>query len=161
MSWLRYRFEVDHIVGIFDNGKELLIDKEDLEIVSARQWFIDSGGYASTGFQSHRTRLHRLLLSGSIPDGMVVDHINRNKLDNRRSNLRICEQVVNTRNVGLKKNNTSGVPGVFYDKRAHKWRAQISYQGRTKQIGIFDDYEDAVKARKEAEKTYYGGDKDV
>lgn len=156
MSWLRYRYTDDGIVGVFDSGKEMIFDKEDLELISSRPWFIDHEGYASTRYGDERIRLHRLLLREEIPVGKVVDHVNRNRLDNRRFNLRICTQKINVHNSSTRKTNKSGVTGVFYDKKACRWRAQISRGGKTKHIGIFDDFEDAVRARQEAEKKYYG-----
>lgn len=155
MSWLRYRYTDEGIVGIFDSGKEMIFDKEDLEIVSARPWFIDETGYPSARDKEtgERTRLHRMLLKGEIPEGKVVDHINRNKLDNRRSNLRVCTQQTNVRNASRSRTNKSGVTGVFYDTKTGRWRAQISRKGQSRHIGSFDDFEDAVRARKEAEKS--------
>jgi hypothetical protein len=88
---------------------------------------------------------------------MVIDHINRNKLDNRRKNLRVCTQKVNSHNSSLRSTNTSGVSGVFFDNRAKRWRAQIYYNGKTKHIGIYDSFNDAVVARKKAEQEYYEG----
>lgn len=158
MGWLRFRYTDDGIVGIFDTGKEVIFDKEDLELVSSRKWYIDETGYA----RSHKCeRMHRVLLESELDDGLVVDHINRDKLDNRRKNLRICTQQTNVQNAGMKNTNKSGVTGVFLDKKVHRWRAQISVQGKCIHIGMFDDFEDAVKARKEAEERYRGGNVSV
>ena len=156
MSWLRYKIVSDYAVGIFENGAEMMFDIGDLEIVSARNWHIDSGGYPSTYNEGGSVRLHRLLLT-DIPKGLVVDHIDRNKLDNRRKNLRIVTQKENCQNMSSKPSNKSGVPGVFFDKRAQRWRAQISKNGKTTHVGIFDCFADAVEARKAAEKKFYGG----
>lgn len=156
MSWLRYKIISDCAVGIFDKGTEMMFDIDDLEIVSAHNWHIDSGGYPSTYEKGSQLRLHRLLLT-DIPKGLVVDHINRNKMDNRRKNLRIVTQKENGQNTGVHSNNTSGVPGVFFDNRAKRWRAQITRDGKTAHVGIFDCFDDAVSARKEAEQKFYGG----
>lgn len=143
MGWLRFRYTDDGIVGIFDNGKEVIFDKEDLELVSSRKWYIDETGYA----RSHKCeRMHRVLLESELDDGLVVDHINRDKLDNRRKNLRICTQQTNVQNAGMKNTNKSGVTGVFLDKKVHRWRAQISVQGNGKPDElhiIMGDYRDA------------------
>ena len=156
MSWLRYRIESDYVVGVFENGREMMFDVADLETVSSHEWHIDSRGYPRTYSNGSAVRLHRLLFC-DIPYGLVVDHINQNKLDNRRSNLRIVTRKENNQNIPVKSNNTSGVPGVFFDKRARRWRAQISRDGKSTYIGIFDCFDDAVVARKEAEKKFYGG----
>lgn len=156
MSWLRYRVESDYVVGIFDNGTTMMFDADDLELVSAHNWHIDSGGYPCAWNDGKMTRLHRLLLQ-DIPNGLVVDHINRKKLDNRRKNLRVVTQKENAHNASVRTNNTSGVPGVFFDKRAKRWRSQISKGRKTTYIGTFECFDDAVKARKEAEQKRGGG----
>lgn len=156
MSWLRYKIVSDYAVGIFENGAEMMFDVCDLEIVSTHNWHIDSAGYPRTYVECAPVRLHRILFQ-DIPDGLVVDHINRNKLDNRRANLRVVTQKENAQNITVHKNNTSGVSGVFFDKRAKRWRAQISRGGKTTHVGIFDCFDDAVAARKDAEKKFYGG----
>lgn len=152
MSWLKYKICDDFAVGIFDNGKEMKFDIEDLEMVSSHRWIIDSVGYPSTAENGRSKRLHRILLDRKLAKGLVVDHINRDKLDNRKANLRVCTQKDNMRNASIACNNKSGVTGVFFDKKVNRWRAQVYIKGKTKHVGIFDDFEEAVKARKDAEK---------
>ena len=154
MSWLSYRVDDGYVSGIFENGKEVKFSNEDLPNISKYRWYIDTLGYATTTVKGKNVRMHRFLIS-EIPDKMVVDHINRNKLDNRRENLRVVTQQENTWNVGLRQNNTSGVTGVFLDNKTERWRAQIYHEGKVKHVGIFDDFADAVKAREEAELNYY------
>ena len=155
MAWLQYKFENGYVVGVFDDGRSMKFDVCDLEMVSAHRWRIDTCGYPSTTHLGKTVRLHRYLLNGNIPQGMVVDHINRDKLDNRRKNLRICTPKVNLHNVGLRSNNKSGTTGVFLDRKVMRWRSQISINGKTKHIGIFDRLEDAIASRKSAEAQYY------
>jgi hypothetical protein len=151
MSWLKYKIESDYCVGIFDNGEEMKFDVIDLETVSAHQWFIDSTGYPSSCENGKTVRLHRFLFR-EIPAGKVIDHINRDKFDNRRCNLRICSQKENVNNSSVRCTNKSGVPGVFFDKRANRWRSQIYRNGKTTHIGIFDSFDEAVASRRNAEK---------
>lgn len=87
---------------------------------------------------------------------MEVDHINRNKLDNRRENLRICSRLENVRNTGLRTNNSSGVIGVYYRERFKKWHASIRINGKAKSLGYYHDKKDAIAARKRAEIKYFG-----
>lgn len=89
--------------------------------------------------------LHRYLLNPS--KGLTVDHINRNPLDNRRCNLRICTQFENNQN---QKHNTSGCPGVRWHSQGKKWNARITIKGKEKSLGMFNTFEEAVKARYEA-----------
>lgn len=106
------------------------------EYVSARL-------YRGKGNNS-RVALHRLLTNA--PKGMVVDHINGDTLDNRRENLRICDQFTNMQNRdGLDKNNKSGVRGVHWYKAYSKWRATCRYRNKVHHLGYFDDIEEARK----------------
>lgn len=148
MSWLWYEIEAGYAVGHFENGKTVLFDIDNLPEVSKHKWFVDASGYATSCLDGKNIRMHRFLVD--VPDGKVIDHINRDKLDNRRGNLRICTQKENCQNMSMKSNNKSGVTGVYYDKRAKRWRAQIYIKQKAVHVGIFDDFEDAVAARNEA-----------
>ena len=59
-------------------------------------------------------------------------------------------------NVGIKRNNTSGVTGVSWDKAENKWKAQIGINNKMIHLGRFDNFDEAVKARQEAEQKYFG-----
>ena len=89
-------------------------------------------------------------------DDRIIDHINRDKLDNRKCNLRISDKTGNNRNVGLQKNNTSGITGVGWNRQMNKWIAQITVNYKTIYLGSFNDKEDAIKCRLTAEKKYFG-----
>ena len=84
--------------------------------------------------------------------GMEADHIDRRVWNNSRSNLRRATHKENSRNRSKHKNNTSGVTGVFWDKRAQKWRAHIT----SKHLGLFVTKEAAIEARKRAERQKFG-----
>lgn len=96
-------------------------------------------------YRSHR--LAWLYVYGGFPKNQI-DHINRNKLDNRLENLREASKELNARNKGLRKTNKSGVTGVHWSKRYGKWVAKISALGKNYTIGRYDHFYDAVKARK-------------
>lgn len=132
-------------------GQTFIIDIDDLEQVKEYCWRI-SKGYIVTGLK--QIQLHRLLTN--CPDDMIADHINGNKLDNRKSNLRICTKQQNAMNCKVSKNNTSGVTGVTWNKQNNNWIAQISINRKNIHIGSFDKFEDAKKARREAEDKYFG-----
>lgn len=130
-----------------------LVDLEDVDIVKDYKWTLDNSvGYVLTGIKgtTNKVSLHRLIMNPD--DNMVVDHINHNKLDNRKSNLRICTQQQNNINTSLKKTNTSGITGVSWDKSRNKWVAHI----KGKQLGRFNTKEEAIEARKQAELEYFG-----
>ena len=104
---------------------------------------------------SKMERLHRIIMN--CPKDKVIDHINHNPLDNRKSNLRICTQMENSYNMPLPINNKSGCRGVGYDKSCKLWKAKIQYNRKLKYLGGFKTKEEAIKARKEAEQKYFGG----
>ena len=137
-------------------NKFTIVDDEDYDYLSQWNWYYNRGyaaraGMTSTGMLVY---LHRDLMSP--PDGMQVDHINRNSLDNRRSNLRICSQTENRRNQSKYSNNTSGYKGVSWDKAAGKWSVSIRINSKLIKIGRFDDIVDAAKAYDGGAKKYFG-----
>jgi hypothetical protein len=80
-------------------------------------------------------------------DDKVVDHINRNPLDNRKANLRIITRSQNMMNKTSQSSSSSKYIGVSFDKNRNKWVAQIAYQGKHKFLGRFNNEIDAAKAR--------------
>lgn len=76
-----------------------------------------------------------------------VDHINKNKADNRKKNLRCCERSENDRNRSLYSCNTSGVAGVYFDKERKKWVASITYNHKKVYLGRYAVKEEAILAR--------------
>jgi hypothetical protein len=102
--------------------------------------------------------VHRLIwlwMTGGHPDD-EIDHINGDRLDNRWVNLRQVSAFENSRNQGVRKDCKSGVRGVTWSDRTNyrgrsKWVARISHKGVRYVLGYFDDFEDAVAARKQAE----------
>ena len=96
------------------------------------------------------SRLAFVLAHGRWPVGLV-DHINHNALDDRLLNLREVSVQNNLKNRGIFKRNKSGVTGVHFAKRTGKWEASIGVDNRLIFIGYFKSFEEAVKARREAE----------
>ncbi len=125
------------------------IDLEDVEKCKEYKWRLDKHGYVVTT----KIKLHRFLMSP--PNDKVIDHIFRKPLDNRKKNLRICSQSLNTFNSKIRKDNTSGVAGVHWFKRKNKWTARISFNNKIINLGSFENREDAIKVRREAEEKYY------
>ncbi len=91
-----------------------------------------------------------------IPLSRGKDHINGNKLDNRRENLRVCTLAENNRNRTIYKNNKSGFKGVYWSRADKKWRAQIKINNRMIYLGIFDDLLEAALTYDEAAVRYHG-----
>lgn len=84
-----------------------------------------------------------------------IDHINKNKLDNRKDNLRVCSSSINMQNIKVPKNNKTGHIGVSFYKPYGIYRAYITKNGECIHIGYFNSLNEAVIARKEAEKIYH------
>lgn len=146
----------DYVVGYYANdGSRFYIDIADFEKVNQHTW-TNSRGYGISQIGDKLIRMHRYIIGEeNIPNNMVVDHINHNGSDNRRSNLRIASQLNNSRNLVKKKNNTSGRAGVSRCKDG-RWRAYINVNRKQINLGSYDKIEDAIKAREEAELKYFG-----
>ena len=134
----------------FENGK---IDR----VFSAGTVWHDVGapdgkGYRVINYYGKSTRVHRVIwieANGPIPDGYVVDHINRDKSDNRLCNLRLLTTSQNGQNSDKPlRNNSSGVRGVSWSKTRNKWRAAIKHDGVSRHIGLYKTLEEAEAAYK-------------
>lgn len=109
-------------------------------------------GYIRFSSKGRKWRAHRiaLVLCGEDVNDKEVDHINGNRSDNRRCNLRLVDKLENLRNQKKRTTNTSGVMGVFREK--NKWRSRITAEnGNLLNLGYFDNFFEAVCARKSAE----------
>lgn len=147
-------------------GKFALVDNEDYERLTAmKKWHFNSNGYAAksknyikeNGKRSCKELvMHRVIMGLSSGDGFEVDHINGDKLDNRKSNLRVCSSAENSRNKGLRKDNTSSYKGVHFHRPAGKFWARIVCEKKRISLGCFDDPKEAAKAYNEAALKYYG-----
>ena len=140
----------------------ILIDKEDLNSILTYHRYIsvNSSGYAYFRYKATDYFLHRFIMG--LPakydneTKLIVDHINGNRLDNRKSNLRVCHKTKNPINCKKYKNNTSGCKGVTWMKRLNKWQVAISVNKKSIYLGVYSDLNKAIAVRKEAEKKYFG-----
>jgi len=118
------------------------------------KWRLSNTGYATTNIDKKNFRLHNLIMD--TPEGFIVDHISRDKLDCKNDNLRICKSKENSRNLSLAINNNSGITGVNWYESRDKWVAQIMVDRKHITLGYFTKIDDAIKVRKEAEIKYFG-----
>ncbi len=119
----------------------------------------DANGYLRAGINKKHYPLHRVawvLTDGPIPEGMEVDHRNGIRPDNRRCNLRLATDAQNGCNTGLSIRNKTGVTGVHFVARRKKYVSMLRKEGVLKHLGYFSEFDDAVVARKQAEKLYFG-----
>ena len=126
------------------NGGLTLVDPDVLEAMSRWAWRRAENGYAVRTAWHRKVLLHREITD--CPEGLEVDHINGDKLDNRRANLRIVTRAENERNKPIGRRNTSGFKGVCFDKSRGKWRAATKHAGKNVLIGRFDSAEAASAA---------------
>ena len=134
-----------------------IVDDADFPwLTSMGSWRLNSSGYG-VHYSTHNGRrrtlyMHRLILK---PDpGIQVDHINRNRLDNRRENLRFATRSQNQANKGVQTNNTSDYKGVSW--RKGKWEARIQHEGSRLYLGRFESAKDAALAYDVASRQLYG-----
>ena len=99
-------------------------------------------------------RVIMLLVHGSLPKGIQVDHINHDRSDNRLENLRLVTHTENGRNAKKISTNTTGVTGVTFCKLTGRYQAQMHMKGKCKYLGQYDTLEEAATARLEAEIKY-------
>ena len=141
------------MVGYTQEGKEFYFDKEDYDKIKSHYWSINNLGYVQSVIKGKITLFHRFVLNP--PKNKVIDHINHNRNDNRRENLRIVTDKENCENRKITNRNTSGVVGVFWSKAHNKWIAHIGSKRKKIVLGHFKNFEDAVKAKKQAEKELF------
>ncbi len=160
-SYCRYgRFEFfdgfNKDLCILPDGNSFQFDFADFPIVSRYSWSRMKNGYYKTSLGSRKAGhilLHRLLMNP--PDDLVVDHIDGDKNNYCRSNLRICSTAENSRNTTIQKDNCSGYKGVSYDSRRNKWVARI-YKEKQFFLGQFDTPQEAAEVYDEAALLLHG-----
>lgn len=145
-------------------GREVVVDVCDAPLVSGNNWrsltrgrttYAISNAPRCKGQGRHSIYMHRIIMCP--PNGMGVDHINGNGLDNRRINLRVANTSENLRNTRRQINNMSGFKGVGYYRHGKKnWRARIKLHGKTYYLGYFMSPELAHAAYARASKELHG-----
>lgn len=143
-------------IGYTLKGEEFWFDLEDYDKIKNYCWYKNNQGYLiSFDYNSNKKiRLHRLIMNPT--SDQIIDHINHNTIDNRKSNLRIVTYSQNLMNKSLVSSNTSGITGVSWYEKRNKWKSYITINKKQKFLGYFDNFEDAVRTRKEAEVKYFG-----
>lgn len=141
----QYNIMDDIAIGTTFSGQTFVFDAEDILTVKKYTWGISAGGYVSANLPGGDVLMLHSLLMGAIK-GLWIDHISRNKLDNRKSNLRYVSPQQNSFNSGISKNNTTGYKGVYYDKNRKKYQAEIMCSRKKYHLGRFDTALEAAKA---------------
>ena len=144
--------------GKHSNGKFALVDDDDYQFLNQFRWVVNNHGYAicyvcEPEYQDERFLMHAVVVGAE--EGYVVDHINQDRLDNRKSNLRHVGRAVNYLNSPLFKSNTTGYRGVRKEKYG-KWIAMIGFNHQRIYLGSFTTPEEAAVAYDNAVTRYYG-----
>lgn len=146
-----YIFFQDYAIGYTDKQEEYYIDLDDYEKIKNYYWRIDGQGYVVTNNSENRQiSQHRFIM----PNNSFIDHIDGNRSNNRKSNLRIVTRQQNNMNKALYKNNKSGHKGVRQIK--NKWEVQITYNSNKIRLGTYDNINEAIAVREQAEQSLFG-----
>lgn len=122
-----------------------IVDERDAELVAGTRWSLHSRGYAVGWRDGRLVLMHRLILGLDRGDRRQADHLNRDRLDNRRANLRVVTGAENAQNV-FRRHGMSRFRGVFWHKRDRIWFVQCRLNGVVYYLGRFADEEEAGRA---------------
>lgn len=137
-------------------GKFAIIDNEDFERINQYKWYLSHYGYAVRTAKKTRQTIWMHREINNTPEGMRTDHINRNPLDNRKSNLRTCKQGQNVLNRIKSKNYGNPYKGVSKHTQNSKWRARIMINQKEISLGCYDTPEEAALSYNKAAKEHFG-----
>lgn len=130
----QFRIHLDDTLNCY-----FTIDEIDFDKITTRNWCLHKDGYARTSVKTVPTSVSQFIL------GDYLDHKDRVKLNNTRSNLRFyVYQAENTYNQSIRSDNTSGYKGVTWHKQSNRWRVQIQKNGKKIHIGMTDSLEEAA-----------------
>lgn len=155
----KYDLSGKYGIGYDSNSRIFLFDLEDYKLIKGYTWYQAQNGYIRTTIEEngerHQIQMHRLIMN-VLDEDVLIDHINGDRFDNRKINLRNADYSKNMQNSYVSKRNTSGFKGVSFDTNSCTWRSKIDVNGTRIDLGSFSDFEEAVKTRLNAEIKYYG-----
>jgi len=139
---------------------ETAVDDEDYEVLSAFIWRLSSNGYATRSDSSSgcekRLLMHRVVLG--TPEGQV-DHADRDRLNNQKSNLRVVSNSLNQHNAGAKSTSKTGIRGVTFDEERNRWRARVMIEGKHIHLGRFSSCAEAAGVIRKWKESILGGER--
>lgn len=169
-----YTLVNDEYYEVAVNNSDIIykIDKDDYAFAQKHNWFSHGSPTGDGRYrylvckQDGKTKKYHIIIMEEEIERLeselqyktrvIVDHINGDVYDNRRSNLRVRTQSENNMNKVVQRNNTSGIVGISWHKRDNVWQAYISVEDKSIRLGEFYYLRNAVKARIEAERKYFG-----
>lgn len=129
---------------LLTQGKHAIVDDEDFEWLNQFKWWFGKPGYAQrTVWKGSKIYMHRVVMK--VNKGINIDHINGDKLDNRKVNLRLCNQSQNMANAIKKNSAYSKYKGVSWNKNRNRWVAQITVNYKHTNLGSFLNEKEAAK----------------
>ena len=135
------------------SGHIVLVDDEDCELVSQFNWNVKDNGYVRATKKPH-ILIHRLILNAK--KGELIDHIDRNPLNNQKSNIRLCNGSQNNMNTVKKQGCASKYKGVIWNKKSNKWEAKVKKDRKWYYIGLFNNEDEAGLAYNKKAKELHG-----
>lgn len=147
----RYAKHEEYYEGYDLNNNVFLFDESDYDKISKHTWRINDNGYFSTQINDHKVYLHRFVLDCTFNDGIIVDHIDGNRFDCRKNNLRKANYYINAWNTYMQ--NKYGAKNIR--KRGKKYEVRATFNYDDYNLGTYDDIEDAIAARVQFENDNY------
>lgn len=142
---------------LLGGGQITLVDDEDYDALNKYEWFFD-GSYATRRIVEDgkyvKIYMHRVILK--TPKDKLTAHLNQDKLDNRKENLRVCDKSQNTANKPKLSNSTNKYKGIKKQQLANSWMARITVNGTTLHLGTYKTPELAAQAYNNAAMEYFG-----
>lgn len=158
-KYCKYDLSGEYGIGYTTNTNEpFLFDKEMYNIIKEYAWRLSPIGYIVAYDPKTKTviYLHHLVLPNNNNNNFERDHINRDKKDNRKCNLRLISHKNNIRNGSKRHTNQNGIIGVFWREDRLCWMAYIDYDYKREYLGHYKNKKDAVITRLKAEKEIFG-----
>lgn len=139
---MNYNLNITQNKVIYDNKSTIILDNIDMDLANLKYWSKNNSGYFYVNSHSLHVLILERKLNRKIQSGYICDHINRNKLDNRRENLREMPKCAANWNINKPNNNripSSKYKGVSFNKEKQKYQSKIKFQNKTIHLGWFKD----------------------
>jgi hypothetical protein len=151
-----YIFKNNYVEGFTEKGEKFILDLEDFDKIKNFYWHIENG-YARRrvrveGGKRKRIQMQHFILG--VDPKTMIDHIDRNRANNCKNNLRPCNKSTNGMNGGVPKDSSTGIRGVRHYK--DKYSVYITENGKRHYLGLYSTIEEAANVRKQAEEKYFG-----
>lgn len=152
-----YDLTGEYGIGYTTKGEEFYFDLEDYDLIKGYYWSFNKNKYVYAYCFGYKNRIlmHRLIMNVTNKQDFV-DHIKHIQYDNRKSQLRVVNNQKNMLNRSVYNDSKSGVTGVTWDSEKNLWRSRIINNGYRIHLGYYEDINEAIIVRKEAEEKYFG-----